>query len=310
MNLKHDDTDRIFSLCKQVVVGCIDLIKQSPKTNNDAEEILRESKHFVSNQFNQCDTRYKRKKEKMKDAAYVDPREMGIGLKWQTKITPERELPYHYLDQSTFQYVSIVKTIETLFSNEHFYKMYFDFNDGRTNDPGLYDSYTSGTNFRNCDFFKSQPFALQIQLGFDDCEVVCPLTSKTIIHKLSCIYMQIRNLPNEFLSSNGSTYLVELRNYKNLSQEYTSIQNILDPIIDDLKKLESVGITLQSGLCLNGTLINMAYDNLGGNTIFGLCKSFVANYFCRHCELSRDECHKSISGYIDRLRKIAVMTNI
>lgn len=44
---------------------------------------------------------------------------------------------------------------------------------------------------------------------------------------------------------------------------------------------------------LKGTLVNLSFDNLGANQSLGFVEGFNANYYCRICELSKEECQKT-----------------
>lgn len=74
----------------------------------------------------------------------------------------------------TFQYVSLLDTIQKLFQNETFKKIYFSHNN---NSEEYLRNFNDGSNFQN------NPNALQIQIFIDDFEVVNALGSKKSMHK-------------------------------------------------------------------------------------------------------------------------------
>ena len=67
---------------------------------------------------------------------------------------------------------------------------------------------------------------------------------------------------------------------------------IMRPIVDDLKELETTGLTINSDV-YNGTvkasIAQITGDNLGVNGICGFIESFVGNYYCRHCKMHRED---------------------
>lgn len=65
---------------------------------------------------------------------------------------------------------------------------------------------------------------------------------------------------------------------------------ILKPLIDDVKTLEMEGIEVPfSDSPLRGTVIQVTGDNLGLHGLFGLIESFSATYFCRFCLTTKEE---------------------
>lgn len=80
----------------------------------------------------------------------------------------------------TFQYVSLSDTIQKLFQNETFKKIYFSHNN---NSEEYLRNFNDGSNFQNSKFFQNNPNALQIQIFIDNFEVVNALGSKKSMHK-------------------------------------------------------------------------------------------------------------------------------
>lgn len=66
--------------------------------------------------------------------------------------------------------------------------------------------------------------------------------------------------------------------------------DILKPLVDDLKILETQGIEVPfSDSPLLGSVIQVTGDNLGLHGLFGFVESFSATYFCRFCLTSKVE---------------------
>lgn len=114
--------------------------------------------------------------------------------------------------------------------------------------------------------------------------------------------MQIKNVPPQYLSRLDTIQLVAACKSINLKQTFTNMDNILELIVSDLKKLEMDGINISSNHNLRGALINVAYDNLGDNGLFGLTESFRWSYFCRHCECNKEECETNTAEDVSKLR--------
>lgn len=53
---------------------------------------------------------------------------------------------------------------------------------------------------------------------------------------------------------------------------------------------------------MKGVLVNICGDNLGANSVLGLCESFNSEYYCRICECCKAECRKNTSENLGLLR--------
>lgn len=134
----------------------------------------------------------------------------------------------------------------------------------------------------------SREHALQIQLYLDEFETANPLGSKKGIHKLGCIYFILRNLPPKYNSVLQNILVVALFHSQDLKTY--GFDNILKPLVDDLKILETQGIEVPfSDSPLFGSVIQVTGDNPGLRGLFGFVESFSATYFCRFCLTNKDE---------------------
>lgn len=79
---------------------------------------------------------------------------------------------------------------------------------------------------------------------------------------------------------------------KDLKNKDVSFNKILQPLINDLQALQTVGVRVDNRF-LKGTLVSVAHDNLGANLCFGFVESFRALHYCRFCKIHRDEAQRS-----------------
>lgn len=82
--------------------------------------------------------------------------------------------------------------------------------------------------------------------------------------------------------------------------------HIAKRIVKEIRTLETQGISIGDNIIINGSLINVACDNLGANAVFGFTECFVANYFCRYCECDKSECQMLTK---ENKRKMRIKTN-
>lgn len=232
LQLKHNDTNLIFKLTE-------DLINESFKLYTDIKKIQKENHAFCSStviadtcecikkNIQKYDSKYKRDQHFKKSIFYVEPEELSIGTRWDNKIGSKGHNVK--LIQSTFQYVSIISSIKSLFAQETFRDLYFAYNTGGKHkcSEGIFRDFCCAANFKKSVFFAKNPDALQLQFFIDDFEPCQETKSKRTIHKTCGIYMRIRNLPSRFLSKTDNIYLVAVCNANDLKQEFIDINHML-----------------------------------------------------------------------------------
>lgn len=169
---------------------------------------------------------------------------------------------------------------------------------------GVYFDFCCGRVFKSIDFFKQNPFAIQIRLFTDDFETCDPLKSHVGVHKITAFYFQINNMPPNILSKTENIYLVALSDTHDAKNELADVDNVIETIVADIKMLESKGIVTQSNHILKGALTCGQFDNLGGNNLYGFSGGFNANFYCRLCSSKRDDCQQMIEEDLTSKRTI------
>lgn len=295
MCLEHEKENKIYDLLKMISVelktSCHDQLDQFLSTNpmnQSVKKIVSNIHEYVYEKIDLNSTRHKRQNQLKTVSKYIQPTEMALGFKWILKKS-NCDLPDYKLVQESFQYVSILDTLSSLFSDEEFRIMYNDYNTNKHECvDGGYVDFCCGKRFKELDVFVP-PLSVQIQLGIDDFEVCCPIKSKVKIHKMTGIYFQIRNIPQQYRSRLNNIHLIALCKTQNTDSETDHIDHIANVIVNELKILETDGIMYNDKLKVNGSLIHILADNLGANTISGFVKCFNAQYPCRFCTSSIDD---------------------
>lgn len=127
----------------------------------------------------------------------------------------------------------------------------------------------------------------------------------------------------------NNIFLVCLVNENDLKKAETDYTNILEQIVKDVHVLETAGINLACGInlkgnplviltlfiafwfCLlnfwlfhrfKGTIVNVTFDNLGGNVGLGFAQGFAARYFCRMCLTTNDETKEQCRALTEKYR--------
>lgn len=283
-NLCHDVVDEILSLSKELVSKTNEINQHMMKENPDEREcILTSTNNFVLSHIDAFSTRYKRDLRFKNNQSYVAPKTLHVDT---TNI------------HATVQYVPINKTLTALFRSDQFKAAYFEYNNNHKCVDGIYERFCCGKKFKENRLFQSEKNAIQLQIYFDDFELCSPLKTKS--HKVSGLYCTIHNFSPKFTSQSQNMYLISLCDSK-VADEY-GCNAMLECFVNDVKLLEKQGISIGSNVFLKGSIVQVSFDNLGGNTIFGFTKSFNATYYCRICSCSKELCRKVRHELKEKLR--------
>lgn len=153
----------------------------------------------------------------------------------------------------------ITKTLKSLFRQDHFKKLYFDYNAESTGSKHKcthdnFEDFCCGHVYKKIDLFKQHPESIQLQLFNDGFEMCDALKSKSNLHSQVAFYFSIRNIPHGLAFNLDNIHLVVLCNANDLKSEQTDYNNIWQLIVDDLSYLENVGIEIGGGVKLKGIM--------------------------------------------------------
>lgn len=307
LTMKHKDKDKMFSLCGKIVqqIGLLNREMLEQEDGMAPVTVIEAATTFFSGEIESFTSRYKREKKIAKNPLYVAPQERAIGTRIELIFDKEKQIEKPQLIQSTFQTVSIIGSLKAFFSRPENMGMYFKFQRDNRCEPNIYKSFCCGDVFKSEEFFRLNPEALQLQIAFDDVEICDPLSSKSNMHKISAVYLVIRNIPHWLNSKLNNIFLVCLCNVDDIKTKKTDVNNIWELIVDELKFLEETGIELCDGTVLKGTLVSIAADNLAANLALCMTESFRAHYFCRICTLNSDECQEKFAEDLEKYRNSA-----
>lgn len=309
MSIKEEDLNTIFRLSIEMAKETKELNDTWFKSDNQRKltpiQVTDISCAMATDHLSKYDSLYKRSKITFSSSNFVNTNEKVVGVRWEKKkcVINGKIIRIPRLIQSTLQYVSIIDTLRSLFDDEHFRNIYFEYNNAMNNnrmvtDPNnpdyIYSNFNSGSAFKNNPLFNEKPMSIQIQIGCDDFEICSELQSKANLYKICGLYFTIQNLPEKYLSKSSNIYLVCLCNSDDLKSKHTDFNNIWQLLVNELKNLETVGIEVPYYGILNGTLALTAFDNLGANTSLGFA-GFSSDYYCRNCETSKMLCQQLTS---------------
>lgn len=323
MGLTKKNIDKIFELSDQLIRMHAKSIekwmnkKQNRQIDFNMEDVIKESTEYSCKKLHSLHSDYLRKKFLKTNRFYVEPQEMAICSKWTTSVQNNTDLNFDKMKQGTFQFIKPSSTLEALFLDSDFKKLFFKYNQSKHECvDGEYAKYCCGRLFKN----RTNELTIDIQIGMDEFEPCSPLKSKATVHKLLGVYFKILNMPSKYSSRVNNIFLIALCESANFKAFGCSIDDVFNPIVDNLLHLEKIGVRVSENTFLKVRLIMICCDNLGANTVFGLNESFSATYYCRFCEVDKSFCQimtkevkeklRTLQSYNSQISKLQSLINI
>ena len=132
-------------------------------------------------------------------------------------------------------------------------------------------------------------FKLCLQLYSDDFEPSNPIGSRKSIHKVTCFYWILKNLPPWLNSQINQVNVVALCNTLDLCRY--GYKPVLDKISEDLKKLERPFNVLTKGgstISVLGAHFSFVADNAEYHSALDFVKNFAKGFCCERCFVSAE----------------------
>ncbi|XP_051947286.1 uncharacterized protein LOC127618717 [Xyrauchen texanus] len=271
-------TDTLHSQAKHNMLSAL-------PTSDPYKFVINESFEKLENPFTNLNTEWKRNKYFKEKWGVVEPVEITLGMRYDSRLNQKSGTYDQVPVKDTFIYVPILETLEFMCRNP-------DICDLLRKDCRLetdtFTDFSDGSYFKTHPLFTTKRHALQIQIYYDDFETANPLGSKRVIQKIGCLYFIVRNLPPKFNSVLMNIHLLSLFHTQDISKYGFNV--ILEPLINDIKILESQGLSLPfSDEQIYGTIAQITGDNLGMHSILGFNESFNSRHFCRLCLIEKQD---------------------
>ena len=216
----------------------------------------------------------------------------------------------------TYQYVPIFSTLNAILQHEdvlgEVLSSYKKSKGDRLNE------YSDGTCFSENELFSSDKKTLQIVLYHDDFNVVNPLGNKTVKHKISGFYFVLGNFASKYRCRLKDIHLLIVSPSFYINKY--GYKRLLQPFLDDMKRLEKIGISIQfeaSSYLFYGSLTMVIADNLAAHAIGGFqCGFSNVKRTCRFCNFQRSQLNDDVrtkefvlrtkEGYTNNIKAIEV----
>lgn len=291
--------NEFFGLCCELIKMFHSFSKNLNEENSNrlaTSEVLDLAYNFVSEKLHLHSSAAKRQKLVESSDKYVEPKEYMLGTHWEMKkVDSENNQSIPKLLGSKFHFVHITETIRALFKNEHFRRVYLEYN--KENSvlrhkcvPEVFKDFCCGSVFQNNELYQKYPNSLQIKIFSDDFGVTNPLGPRATTHKLYGMYFTIQNLPKQYLSKVENTFLICLAHSDDLKTKETDHNDLWRLVLEDVRYLETEGVDIGDGIVVRGSISYLTFDNLGGSQCLGLAESSQAIYFCRICKMPKCDC--------------------
>ena len=247
-----------------------------------ADEITNSSKltNYLSKQklaFSNINSKEKRNKFVSSLPNFVKPRQLNAGSCLETVF--DKSINDYKIVQvsNTFAYVPILETLKAALGYEPARNLIVSKPKSQKN---IYKDIEDGSYLSNHPLFKNNKLPIKLHFFNDDFVGNNQLKPKTKVYKMGAIYFIIRNFPPFFNCKLENIFLALLFHVTDVKD--VTFDHILGPLIHDIKILEENGVEI-NGTEIFGSIVVWSFDNLGGNTLFGLVESFLADNCCRIC---------------------------
>ena len=181
-------------------------------------------------------------------------------------------------------YVPIIESLRLLFMNNRQHVLL-----GRhTSECGIFTDICDGSVLQNNCLTGQVEECFKIILYQDSFEIVNPLGSSKRMHKLLAVYYTLANIKPENRSQIDHMQLVLLCKERTVTA--VGMQRVFGKLVEDVKKMEEIGIEIEEGKYVRGTITCVVGDNLGSHSLGGFTENFSSSeFFCRFCTMSRTE---------------------
>ena len=231
-----------------------------------------------------ADQRWKQDDTARRDLMMVDPETVILGHSDDGKV-------------QSMQFVPVIKQLEAMLADPTF-KEQMKKNDGSRKE-GQYSDVSDGTAHSR------RNHGIGLIFYYDEFQVSCPVGNKTKKYDIGGIYFAVANMPRR---SRQSDVHLALLFHKSYVKKY-SWKTILQPLLDDIKELEEVGVNFST--CgevnnLKGFIELFVGDNLALHQVAGYFCSFRGTQLlCRFCHATHQDMQSKFNEdeFVQRTKK-------
>ena len=200
--------------------------------------------------------------------------------------------------KETFQYIPVEGTLSRLLSHDD---VLAELSQVYPSQDGFIRNFKDGIFFKSHSFFSSdEEDRIMLNVYDDEFVVSNPLGNKTRKCKVTAFYFTIANFSAQINSKVQNIFLLCLVLHKHIKKY--GIQPIMDPVIQDISRLETTGLVVKEGkfnLSFHAAVFIVISDNLAAHWLGGFQESFsTTKRVCRVCMCTRSQM-KTITHHKD-----------
>lgn len=278
------------------------LLSQNVDVHSEAACQLFDKYRIYRNPFRDIETTYKQLQYLKASKMFISPVEKEITLGYAQRTDSATGNVLQVPTPCVYHYVPIKEVIKLIVESPGFIDTV---NEHRESTDGVMRDFHDGEYCKTHHLFTMKD-CLKLILFNDDVEMTNPLSPKAGTHKLGALYYTFKNVHPCHLSTLNHIYLAAL--YKSSDVSEFGFDVILEPLVKDLKDLETNGLEINcpgfQGILKVG-LAQVIGDNLGIHSLFGLAMGFTANFPCRKCKAHRDVVRRQTKSDDNLLRTVA-----
>ena len=252
-----------------------------PVEVDEIEKNIFDDDPFLKAQL-QLNTEYKRTKFVQECDTYVGPQE--IVLNRANVLLGARKDCFHYS--------SVVDSFKILIQDESFCKMKGNVTVSNNDSEKLQD-IKDGSHYKTNEFFRNNPEAYTMVLYSDAIEIKNALGAARGSYKVVQVFYTLGEIEKSQRSKVDRLTLVMIFREK-LLKKY-SLNSILKPLVEDLKKLEiGVEIKIPETRMVKCGLLAYTADNLEASLVGGFSSNFSSRDICRICHIQYNQLEDEI----------------
>lgn len=279
----HSD---VFILAEALLVEKMQL--NDFNTSNNSLSIVTKVFNALRNSLFEISTEHRRINLLNRSSFYIPPESIITGARVD-QIRRGKKIILKTVD-SKASFISLRTTLQCFFEQDNTLSIILKYI------SELYKMKEGISNIVQTDFWKMKTLSfpknsivLPLTVYFDEFETNNALGSRAGFQNLGVVYFSCPCFPPTHRSKLEYIFMAMLIN----SLDRKSFGNrVFHPVIDDLKSLESDGIQV-FGQKIFFLLTVCIGDNKGVNSMLGFTECFIANYYCRHCKMHKNDAKKS-----------------
>ena len=191
------------------------------------------------------------------------------------------------VENDQYHFVSVCDVVKALLQNEDIIEQWDTGTSQSQRNDGYLRDYCDGSYFREHPLFSVCPDAVRVHLYIDEFEIANPIGANRGKHKMTAVYFTVGNLPQLMRSQQKFIFMALLVKHGLVKQ--WGYDTVLAPLVQDVKTLETIGITDKYGKVYRGAVATVSADNLSAHAVAGFRQSFSSGRICRFCMACKDE---------------------